>query len=171
MIVRGLARCLVIALPLWAAACASRPDLSQLRERPEDFTIAVAVHGVRGVRGAPRAVRPARYVFEADGTLRYVGSSADRGWPPPIRTLPPSVQDEFWRLVRDSGLLERDHPARVYGPVSTDPMTVEGPVAVFDIAYAGAQARARVPLNGGSDESVLAERILDRLADLAWVRE
>lgn len=171
MSVRGLARLFVIVLPLMAAACASRPDLAGIRERPEDFTIAAAVHGVRGARGAPRAIRPARYVFEADGTLRYTPSPAERGWPPPIRNLPPSVQDEFWRLVRDSGLLEPDHPARVYGPVTVDPATVEGSVAVFDIAYAGAQARARIPLNRDTDESVLAERILDRLAELAWVRE
>lgn len=157
------------ALLLWG--CSTGPDLATLRQRPEDFTIAVAVHNPKAARGTPPALRPARFVFEADGTLRYASSPAARGWPPPVRTLPPSVQDEFWRLVRDSGLLERDSPYRAFGPVEIDAANQQGALAVFDIAYAGAQARTRVPLDRATDEAVLAETIVRRLTELAWVRE
>lgn len=156
------------ALVLWG--CSTGPDLATLRQRPEDFTIAVAVHNPGAARGTPPALRPARFVFEADGTLRAAPSPAGRGWPPPVRTLPPSVQDEFWRLVRDSGLLERDSPYRAFGPVVID-SNQAGAVAVFDLAYAGAQVRALVPLDRATDEAVLAETIVGRLAQLAWVRE
>ncbi len=164
-------RPVLIAALLALGACKSPPDLAELRERPEDFTVAATVYAAPSIRTAPRPLRPARYILEADSLLRWSPGASQRGFAPPIHHLSPAENDGVWRLVRDSGLLEPDSPYRVHGPVEIDAATLAGPVAVLEIAFAGQQTRSRVPLDRSSDEAVLAERLIDRLAELAFVRE
>lgn len=160
-----------MAALLVLCGCQSAPDLSRLVDRPEDFTVAVTVHNPDAPAGTPRHLRPARFVLEADSVLRWSPGATPRGFPPPIRTLTPAQHTEIWALVRESGLLEPDVPYLVYGPVTLGSEELDGPVALIEIAFAGVQASSQIPLDRSSDESVLAERLVDRLAELAFVSE
>ncbi len=167
MLIRGM----TVLLLLLVAACQSPPDLAQLRNRPEDFTLAATVHPAQSGRTVPRPLRPGRFILEADSVLRWSPGPTERGVPPPIRHLSPAENDDVWRLALGSGLLEPDSPFRVYGPIEVDPVASGAPVAIIEIAFAGQQTRSRVPLDRSSDEAVLAERLIDRLAELAFIRE
>jgi hypothetical protein len=167
MLIRGT----TVLLLLLIAACQSPPDLSQLQKRPEDFTLAATVHALQWSRTIPRPLRPARFILEADSVLRWSPGPTERGVPPPIRHLSPADNDDVWRLALASGLLEPDSPFRVYGPTEADPVESGAPIAIIEIAFAGQQTRSRVPLDRSSDEAVLAERLIGRLAELAFIRE
>ena len=148
------------------AACRSTPDPSSLGPRPADFALSVTVYGPGGQ--AERALRPGRYLVEADGLLRAVARTSD-SFPPPARQLPASEVDRLWSLVRESGLLEPRSRYRVSTLVDAGQAPPDGPpVAAFHVEYRGAHAYARVPLDRGSDEAVLAERVVERLAESAW---
>ena len=98
-------------LLLALAACRSSPDPGALGRRPADFALSVNVYGPAG---APeRALRPGRYLVEADGLLRAVARNGDGSFPPPARQLPPSAFDELWAMVRQSGILEPGSRYRV----------------------------------------------------------
>lgn len=161
----------LLALGVTLGACQSAPDLSRLRERPEDFTVAATVYNPQSGRTGPRGLRPGRFILEADSVLRWSPGATQRGFAPPIRTLTPGQAEEIWDLARDSGLLEPDSIYRVYGPVQTDEGALTTPVALIEIAFAGMQTASRVPLDRSSDEAVLAQRLIDRLAELAFIRQ
>lgn len=114
-------------------------------------------------------MRPGRYLLEPDGRLRW-GASARIGsaLPPIIRQLDRSAIDELWRAARGSGAFDATpdtgNPER--------PLTASGVTAVarLELFANGRQRVVTLPLDRASPEAIAAERLLDRLAGLAWVR-
>jgi hypothetical protein len=162
-------------------ACSSPPRVAPPagtpvpQERPSDFVLAATV--LAGARtgdpaGLPRSLQPARYIVEADGALRAATGpgSDEQTFPPRSRQLSPREFDQLWALVRDSGLLDPACPARV-----DDPSTIEraGPrtTALLWVSYADTAATLRVPLDRTGPQALPTERIVDRLAQWAWVKD
>jgi hypothetical protein len=143
--------------------------------RPRDFVLAATIlapQRATPATGLPRSLQPARYIVEADGCLRAaIGPGSDeKTFPPRSRQLTPRQADQLWRLVLDSGLLDPASPVRV-----DDPSAIERPanrtLALIWVSYADTGATLRVPLDRSARESIAAERVLDRLAEWAWVRD
>jgi hypothetical protein len=160
---------IAFVLLLLTGCHATLPDPASLAQRPDDFVLSATVFTATPPEpGAPRARRPARYIVEADETLRAAtGQGAGRDtFPPPTRTLTAGQMESLWVVLRESGLLEPgnryllDSPARA----ATDPVA-----AAIDIAYRGARAHLLVPLDGADAESIAAERLVDELAALSWI--
>lgn len=162
------------------AGCGSTPALPPPKPvalpdaRPADFTLAVTVlapaHDRARPADLPRSLQPGRYIVEPDGSLRVAlgpGSTVTT-FPPRTRTLSPRQMDMLWRQVRDSGLLDPGNPGRITGPEealrSRDRTT-----GLFYIAQEGNRATVRVLLDR-SEASLGAERLVDRLAELGWVK-
>jgi hypothetical protein len=155
-----------------AGACApARPDPALILDAPPDFSIAVTVlPGDAPSDSIPRALRPARYLVEPDGVLRVSTQPASRAWsyPPATRQLTGREMDRLWRLVGPAGLLDPATPARLTRAEGAD---APGPVAVAIIfaQFAGRREAYRTVLARADAQQVLAERLVDHLADLAWI--
>jgi hypothetical protein len=175
-------------------ACASAPPPLPKAEpipdqRPEDFVLAATVlapredppalrdpdedEAVRSERvRLPRSLRPARYIVEADGTLHAAvgrGASAET-YPPQTRQLTPRQYDLLWRQLRGTNLLDPGNPARIEGPEGAK-RAPDRTMALIYVGYEGKRITLRVLLDRGSEDAIAAERLVDRLAELAWVRE
>jgi hypothetical protein len=166
---------LVILAGLVLPACspaprATAPELLSER-RPADFTLAASVYAPPRARPAdlPRSLRAGRFVVETDGWLRHGAGPRALPYPARTRQLSPHQMDQLWRLVRESGLLDPEHPAVVDDPGSIAAGHDRG-LAVIYIAFAGERRTLRVLLDRTSEGAIEAERITDRLADLAWVQ-
>lgn len=191
---RLIAWALVLAAVLMAGCSGTgplpRPQAGPPPEsRPEDFMLAVTVLGpgrgsgpvVKATEGEtgqetiaatlPRSLRPGRYIVEADGALRAaLGPGAEATtYPPRTRQLSPRQVDLLWRLVRDSGLLDPTNPGRIEGPEEAL-RSPDRTMALFYVGYAGRRVMVRTLLDRSGEESLAAERVVDRLAELAWVR-
>lgn len=143
-------------------------------ERPPDLVLSATVFSPSLMQGAklPRSLQPSRYVVEADGILRAaIGPGASSTtFPSQTRQLTPRQFDGLWRLIRESGLLDSGSSARVDDPESI----VREPArttAVFFVTFGGERATLRITLDRSSETAVNAEKILDRLAELAWVKD
>ncbi len=140
---------------------------------PSDFSLSAAVVAPVGFGSRsldiPRAMRPGRYLLESDGRLRW-GASARIGsaLPPIIRQLDRSAIDELWRAARGSGAF--DAPPDTGNPER--PLAANGATAAtrLELYANGRQRVVTLPLDRASPEAIAAERLLDRLAGLAWVR-
>jgi hypothetical protein len=174
-----LAFCLLA--PLALGGCLSRraePPPAQAaipEDRPADFTLAVTVYSPVSAKIAgalPRALRPARYVVEPDGTLRAAPTTpapaARAAFPPRARTLTPRQMDQIWRLLRDTALLEPTNPARVEDPGAVE-LSPDRTTATLYIAFADRRTSLRLLLDRGSEDALSAERIADHLAALAFL--
>lgn len=168
-------RLLVLSLLLLPASCRSRiPDPSALAERPDDFVVAAAVYTPalkpEAIRALPRAMRPARYLVEADGVLRAaVGPGSDNNtFPPPTRQLTVDQVDRLWRIIRDSGLLE---PTSPYLVDNAESVPFDRPTTILYVAYLGGRTYLQVPLDRADPESLATERLLDQMAAYAWILE
>jgi hypothetical protein len=173
-------------LPLLAAACLAllpacssprvepRPEATAIPEdRPADFTLAMTVYSPASPRVAatlPRALRPARYIVEPDGSLRAASGPAARAatFPPLARTLTPRQMDQVWRLVRDTALLDPANPARVEDPLTLE-LSPSHTTATLYIAFADRRTSLRLLLDRGSADALSAEQIADHLAALAFL--
>lgn len=160
------------------AACGSTPRKIESvsrplpDERPEDLSMAATVFAPRVALPdveLPRAFMPGRYIIEADGVLR-AGQGDGPAFPRRVRQLTPRQSDQLWRLVRDSGLLDEANPNRVSDP---DSLVRSGDrtTALLYIAYAGNRATVRVAMDRSNADAFAAERIVDQLAELAWVKD
>jgi hypothetical protein len=142
--------------------------------RPEDFVLSATVMTPRDVEGVrlPRSLRPARYIVEADGVLRAaVGAgSTTMTFPAQTRQLTPAQFEGLWRQMRESGLLDAANPSRIEGPEEAV-ASREHTTALIYASYLGRRRTLRVLLDRGSAEALAAERLVDRLAELAWIRE
>jgi hypothetical protein len=191
---RLIAWALVLTMVLLAGCSGTgplpRPQTGPIPEtRPEDFTLAVTVLGpgrgpspvVKGGDGKgdeevaapqlPRSLRPGRYIVEADGALRAaLGPGAEATtFPAQTRQLSPRQVDLLWRLVRDSGLLDATNPGRIEGPDEAL-RSPDRTTALFYVAYAGQRVTVRTLLDRSGEDALAAERVVDRLAEWAWVR-
>lgn len=153
--------------PIPAAAEPIPPD-----DRPADFMLAATVHSPESMSKArlPRSLQPARYVVEADGVLRAaVGEdSQTTTFPGRTRQLTPREFDALWRLVRESGLLDAENAARVEGP---DELTraPDRTTAIVYVSFDGRRMTLRTLLDRTSPGAAEVERVIDRLAEWAWV--
>jgi len=168
VLVAGLAACRSNTPPP-APAEAPLPD-----ERPADFVLAATVYSPRSMEKArlPRSLKPARYIIEADGVLRAaVGpGSAGTTFPGQTRRLTPAEFDSLWRMVRESGLLDPGSAWRVEDPGEITRASDRTTALVY-VGYGGRRTTLRLLLDRSGPEAVAAERVVDRLAELAWVPE
>ncbi|MCC6676707.1 MAG: hypothetical protein IT436_06145 [Phycisphaerales bacterium] len=163
---------------LWAGGgCSSTPPAPSA-EAPADFSVAVVVRvpdaqadaWTAGDRSQPRAVRPARYLLEADDLLRVVigPGGLPKTFPPPTRRLTKSQVDALWHRVRDSGLLTEGEQAsrEALGQEFADrPAPVSEPMALMVIRADGHRIYRREAMAPGS----AAYQLTDALAELAWI--
>lgn len=142
---------------------------------PDDFALAVTVFAPEvtpeAISALPRSVRPARYVIEPDGVLRAaVGPGADSDvFPARTRRLSDRQRAQLWRLVRDQGLLARDHPARI----STDRTYLPVPdrrAVLIEMAAADQRRFLELHADDRAADPSIVLALTDRLAELAWMR-
>lgn len=153
--------------------------MSLPEQAPADFALSVTVatpDPSRDPSTLARWQRPARYIVEPGGTFRAAvrpGARVD-AYPPPIRTLSRAQIESLWASVRaDSWMNEpREGSKAVSSPeVETLPPEVQRRSALVWISAGGMRRGVVVPLAAGSSESDAAARLIDQLADLAWVRK
>lgn len=140
---------------------------------PPDFAVSVTVADrARPATAAerPRALRAARYIVEPDGLLRAsVGpGSLTSTFPPPMRQLSAAQMTELWGLVSGAGYLRLD-PATQSADAETVATAVTRPTAMIYVAGNEARRSLQVPLETAQGEP--ARSLVDRLAELAWIRE
>jgi hypothetical protein len=143
-------------------------------DRPDDFVLAATIFSPNVAHEArlPRSLRPARYIVEPDGSLRAaIGPGADATtYPGRTRQLTPAQFDSLWRNVRQSGLLDPDNPSREDDPEvltrSTDRTT-----ALVYVGFEGRRITLRILMDRTSPGSVEAEKLIDRLAEWAWIKD
>jgi hypothetical protein len=169
---------LAVWLAIWAGCRSTLPKLESPAavlpdERPEDLAVAATVFSPRvplPEDTLPRSLRPARYIIEADGVLRAAEGASAPAFPPRVRQLTPRQADQVWRLVRDSGLLDEGNPARLSDP-ETASRSGDRTTAMVFASYGGQRTTLRVLLDRSSQDAIAAERLVDHLAELSWVRE
>ncbi|MCC6970670.1 MAG: hypothetical protein IT434_10660 [Phycisphaerales bacterium] len=154
-------------------------SVSLPEQAPEDFALSITVatpDPLRDPSTLARWQRPARYIVEPGGTFRASvrpGARVD-AYPPPIRTLSRAQIETLWASVRaDSWMSEaRAGSKAVASPeVETMPPELQRRSALVWISAAGMRRGVVVPLAGGNAESDAAARLIDQLAELAWVRK
>ena len=152
-----------------APVVAALPDA-----RPADFVLAATVYSPKGMAGVklPRSLRAARYIVEADGVLRAgLGPGAQATtYPGQTRRLTAREFDALWRMVRESGLLDSASAWRVDDPEGITRASDRTTALVY-VGYEGKRTTLRMLLDRSGPEAVAAERLIDRLAEWAWVGE
>src|SRR5262245_38039155 len=153
------------------AALSPPPPIPE--ERPQDFVLAATVLTPTDVKttNLPRSLRPARYIVEADGVLRAaVGAgSTTTTYPPQTRQLTARQMDSLWRQLRESNLLDPGNPSRIDAPEAVA-RAPDRTTALIFVGGDGRRVTLRVLLDRRTEDAVAAERLVDRLADLAWIR-
>lgn len=167
---------LVLGLALFWGGCAGSPEPAPTGDDPPaDFVLSVIVYPgpeEEGDEPLPRALRPGVFIIEADGQLRAArGEGAGPGvFPPPTRRISVQERGRLWRLLRDLEVLRDDHPDRLPRAAGYEPPG-DRPVAQITVTAAGTRHALAVPLGRDDPDAVAAERLTDRLAELAGVRE
>ncbi len=142
--------------------------------RPADFVLAATVYSPKTMEGArlPRSLQAARYIVEADGALRAaVGAETEaKPFPGQTRRLTPGEFDALWRLVVESGLLDPGSAWRVDNPEEITRASDRTTVLLY-VACEGRRTTLRLLLDRSGPDAVAAERIVDRLAQWAWVKD
>lgn len=164
-----------VSLALGMAGCRSTTPnqrliraLEQNPFLPQSFTLGVTVVG-EGVANDP-ALRPARYIVEADGLLRAaVGpGSTPSTFPPVTRRLNDAQVTALWAMVETAGILKDPDPARIGNPELVEPR--RGDTVVVVSARADRLSRASafdlVPPDVEVDRVLPLVRLL---AEYAWV--
>jgi hypothetical protein len=177
VVVIGIASLLSV-LPLGACRSNTPPplpvEMAVPEERPADFVLAATVYSPKSMEKAklPRSLRAARYIVEADGVLRAAvgpGSEATT-FPGQTRRLTPREFDGLWRMVRESGLLDAGSAWRVENPEEITRASDRTTALVY-VSFEGRRTTLRLLLDRSGPEAVAAERVIDRLAEWAWMGE
>lgn len=169
---------MTIIFCLLLSACGSTPRKLERststppNRRPDDLALAATVFAPRVPlpdADLPRAIRPARYIIEADGVLRAaMGGAADSSaFPARIRQLSPRQADQVWEVLAESGLLAEGNPNRLNDPNEAI-RSGDRTTAMFFFSYGGTRASLRVVLDRSTPDAIAAERVIDHLAELAW---
>lgn len=134
---------------------------------PGDFALAITVLRETAGRDVPRALRPAQYMVDVDGTLRVaVGPGVGpTTYPPRMRRLSPAQVARLWSLSESAGLAEFPHPARLDDIRAFRPTPRDG-WAIVDIAGGGQRQAIAIELAAAPGVVTLT----DELAGLAWIR-
>lgn len=162
-----------------AASGARAPEVSLPEWAPDDFSLSVTVVAPdtsRDPSTLARWQRPARYIVEPGGLFRAsvrAGARVD-AYPPPIRTLSRAQVESLWASVRaDSWMSEPPAGSKAVAmpEIETMPPEVQRRSALVWIRAVGERRGVAVPLAAGGPESDAAARLIDQLAELAWVRK
>jgi len=151
--------------------CASAPTATD--GPPPDFAVSVTVADRSRAAAAaerPRALRAARYIVEPDGLLRAsVGpGSVTSTFPPPMRHLSAIQVAELWALVNQAGYLQQDRSTQS-ADAETMPTAVTRPTAMIYVA--GNKDRRSLVVSLESAQEAATRSLVNRLAELAWVRD
>ncbi len=161
------------------ASGAGVPEASLPEWAPDDFSLSVTVVAPdtsRDPSTLARWQRPARYIVEPGGLFRASvrpGARVD-AYPPPIRTLSRAQVESLWASVRaDSWMSEPPAGSKAVAmpEIETMPPEVQRRTALVWIRAVGERRGVAVPLAAGGPESDAAARLVDQLAELAWVRK
>lgn len=163
--------------------CAARGGLgdgSPPAARPDDFVLAVTVYDqpsdqpVHTTRTSdlPRALRPARYIVEADGVLRAsLGAAASPSvFPPMTRRLSEDQLNTLWTLTLDTGVFDEEPPGERIGPVASYKPPRGRITALIESFAAGQRISCALGIEGAEQEHQPVRTLTDALAELAWVR-
>lgn len=170
---RTIAAAVSLALGLCGCTAARLATLPQ--HRPADLMVAATVYapermvaGAGGAERLPRSLRPARYVIEADSSLRAVrGSGVDAAtFPPRVMQLSEKQMETLWGQLKESGLLDPGSPARIEAPEEAV-RSSSRPTALVFASFLGHRTTVRVVLDRAGRDAVEAERLVDRLAEWA----
>jgi hypothetical protein len=143
---------------------------------PPDFTLGVTVLSpaatAEEIDAAARAERPGRYIVEPDGVLRAaIGAAATpRVYPGQTRRLTAGQVERLWRLVAASGLLEPGSLTRIESTETFFPARERATALVY-VRWGGDSSHHAVRLPLGDVESEAVGRLIDEVAELAWVPE
>lgn len=170
----GLLAATALAGVLALSGCAGQaPHRAELVA--PDFTIDAVVtlpEGAPRDGSQPRSRRPARYLLQPGGELRAAFGAGVGGdtIPPLARRLTPAEIEDLWSLAEDAGLLEGTPEGRIaWGSTWDAPPT--GAAAVVSVSARGRRVHVGRSLGtgmGGGLGSPATERLIDRLAELAW---
>ncbi|VAX36284.1 hypothetical protein MNBD_PLANCTO03-298, partial [hydrothermal vent metagenome] len=145
-------------------------------EAPADFTLSVTVLGPASetaeIAETPRALRPGRYIVGPDGVLRAaVGPGATpRVFPRQTRQLDETQRQRLWRVVVNTGLLDGITLTAIDNTETFFPNR-NRPTALVYVRQGGESSHFAVRLPVGDAESPEVVRLLDELAELAWIPE
>ena len=160
---RVLKLLLLAALLLLPACGATRhPEVGH----PTDFALGITVLADRDAPRQPRHRRPAQYLLEPDGTLRVaVGAGVEPStYPPRVRRLSRPQVERLWTLV-DAAAYNADHPAVLSDPLAFRPTPRDG-WALIDVTADGQRHHLGLQI----DQDPSAQRLIDELAALSWIR-
>ncbi|MDX9911692.1 MAG: hypothetical protein RBS39_07675 [Phycisphaerales bacterium] len=153
-----------------------RTPVEFLDRAPDDFELSATIYApgasAEQLAAAPRALRPARYILQVGGVLRAsVGpGSTETTFPPVTRRIEPEQVQQLWRFVRDSGLLDPDHPDSL-DPAPEYDVLFGRTVAILTIARAGERHTFALALDRPAFDKGAGRTLVDRLAQLAWIPE
>jgi hypothetical protein len=154
---------ILVALLLPACGAMRHPEVGA----PADFALGVTVLGSADAPRQARALRPAQYLVEADGTFRVaIGAGVEpTTYPPRVRRLSRRQVERLWSLVDAAGYNEPAHAAGITNVEAFRPTPRDG-WAIIDITARG--DRQALGINMEQDEN--AARLTEELAGLAWIR-
>jgi hypothetical protein len=169
---RGPILALLLAPLLAGCEPSAKPDwatVEAMDHAPSDFTLELTVYAPPPVGDNARTLptsRPARYVMEADGVLRVAvgGGVNEKTFPDQTRQLTAAEVDRLWQDLRDSGLLDAEHPSRVSSAAGIGP---PGHDTVYVLSYSAAGRRGTLVVRPSESG---ARRLVDRLTRLAWIQ-
>ncbi|MCC6286099.1 MAG: hypothetical protein IT439_12505 [Phycisphaerales bacterium] len=157
------------------SGCAAAPPPADASGRPADFAVSITVISTQDdptlISALPRQMRPARYVIEADGSLRAaVGAGATPDIRPALtRRLDSAQMARLWRLIEESGFAEPEGASRLASEAAASELYA-ATTAVMSVTHAGTRAASAIDLEGGGAEAEAAALIVDQIAAWAWVR-
>jgi hypothetical protein len=168
-------------VPGCAAQRRARYDAAVAADRaPADFWLSVTVlkapadtaSRAAAYQRIPLARRPARYIVEADRVLRAaVGSGAsDETFPPETRQLSEEEFQSLWSLLRNSSLVQNDHPALVgRAPAATS----IGAATIYVVSFSIDGERRTLALEAEPNPAPSAPdaaALVERLGGFAWLK-
>jgi len=172
----GVAVLVIGALVGCGAGVGAVPDQSAGPQTvPSDLAIGVTVFSPETdparIQFLERWARPARYIVEPDGVLRAATGPGvtTRVFPPRLRELNPAQMSRLWRLAREVGLTRDGHPDAIVSADTFEPSYRETE-AVISVIARGELRVAAIALDSTTPEASAARALVDRLAELSWIR-
>lgn len=158
-----------VALPSMHG-CSTSPRYEPGASTPPDFALSVTV--LTSAKDAkrtdvPPSRRPGRYIVEPDGVFRVAPWSSNMKLVPrPLDRLSPGRRDELYQLCVDAAFFDPGNPALAPDAESTA-LTVNEPTAIVAVSGFGSRSTLEIPLDGRSEASRRAERVVARLEELS----
>ena len=174
---------LLVAVPGCASSRQARVESALLADMPPaDFTLAVTVMRpvplgalINARTEPPRsgALRPARYVVEADAVLRAaIGYGAtEQTFPPRTRQLSAAQLADLWNALRSSALVDPNHSDLVgkLPDLESFSRDTEGRGG-YCVSFSIAGDRRVLAIDEADPAAADARALVERLNRLAWVQ-